>query len=65
MLANVESMGSVMVGRGRQVGNVVHPIMEGAMFSNTASEMEDSSSDAVVFVAEDGEVRLELGQYWW
>ena len=59
-------MNSVMVARGSQVGNVVHPIMEGAMFSVAASEMEDRSSGAMVVVAGDGEVRLELGEHrWW
>ena len=66
MLDDVKSMGSVVVARGSQVGNVVHPIMEGAMFSVAASDMEDSTSGVVVFVAGDGEVRLELGEdRWW
>ena len=66
MLDDVESMGRIVVERGSQVGNVVRAIMEGAMFSVAASKTEDSSSDAVVFVAGDGEVRLKLGEYrWW
>ena len=66
MLGDVESMGSVMVARGRKFGNVVHQIMEGAMYSVAASEMEDGSSDAVVFVTDDSEVNLKLGEHrWW
>ena len=59
MLGDVESMGSVMVLRGKKVGNVAHPIMEGAMCSVAASKTEDGSSDAVVFVTDDSEVNLK------
>ena len=66
MLNDVKPMGSVVIAHGSQVGNIVHPIMEGAMFSVAVSEMEDSSSDAMVFFAGDGEVRLKLREHrWW
>ena len=61
----VESKGGVLGVRGRQVGNVVHPIMESVMCAVAVSEMEDGGSEAVVFTAGKGDICPEFGEHWW